>query len=42
MAFEAISPPIKKVDLSSIGHPSVIIDFVIAFKDELPPDCALD
>ncbi|MGQ9811204.1 MAG: DUF2271 domain-containing protein, partial [bacterium] len=41
MAFEAISTPIKKVDLSSIGRPSVIIDFVIAFKDELPPQTAL-
>ncbi len=41
MAFEAISPPIRKVDLSKVERPAVVIDFVIAFKDELPPQIAL-
>lgn len=41
LALEAISPPVKKLDLSKVKRPSLIIDFVIAFKDELSPQVAL-
>ncbi len=37
MVFEGIRPPIKHFDPAEYDRPVVIVDFVLGFRDELPP-----
>jgi len=39
--FEIMRPPIKHIDLSKYEKPFVVIDFVLGFRDELPPQTAV-
>ncbi len=41
MAFEGMRPSIKHIDLSKYQTPILVIDFVLGFRDELPPQTAV-
>lgn len=39
--FETMRPSVKHIDLSTSQKPFVVIDFVLGFRDELPPQTAV-
>jgi len=41
LAFQSFRPMIKRIDFSKWTKPFLLIDFVIGFRDELPPQTAI-
>ncbi len=39
--FNALNPAVKQVDISQYETPAVIIEFILGFRDELPPQTAV-
>lgn len=39
--FDRLRPSVKRIDLSKYKTPILIIDFILGFKDELPPQTAV-
>jgi tetratricopeptide (TPR) repeat protein len=39
--FNVLNPGLKQIDISQYETPVVVIDFVLGFKDELPPQTAV-
>jgi tetratricopeptide (TPR) repeat protein len=37
LVYDQMNPGVKRIDISSIQRPAVIIDFVLGYKDELAP-----
>ncbi len=38
---DAMRPPIKKLDISTLEKPALVIDFVLSYQDQLPPQTAI-
>jgi tetratricopeptide (TPR) repeat protein len=41
LALQAMRPPIRKIDISKIETPAVVVDFALGFRDELAPQTAV-
>jgi tetratricopeptide (TPR) repeat protein len=41
LALQAMRPPLTRLDTSQIETPAVVVDFVLGFRDELPPQTAV-
>jgi tetratricopeptide (TPR) repeat protein len=41
LALEAMRPPLRRLNLSEVDTPAVVIDFTLGFRDELPPQTAV-
>jgi tetratricopeptide (TPR) repeat protein len=41
LVFDAMNPGVQRVDLSEYTNPVAVIDFVLGFRDELPPQTAV-
>jgi hypothetical protein len=41
MVFDGMRPPIKRFDPSEHARPTVVVDFILGFRDELPPQTAV-
>jgi tetratricopeptide (TPR) repeat protein len=41
MVFEKMRPSIKHIDLSKYQTPIVVVEFILGFRDELPPQTAV-
>lgn len=41
LAFESMRPALKHLDLTKYQRPFLVIDFILGFRDELPPQTAI-
>lgn len=41
MVFDELNPNVKRIDISKVGTPVVVIDFILGFADELAPQTAV-
>ena len=37
LVYDEMNPGVKHIDLSAVQRPAVIVDFVLGYRDELPP-----